>query len=119
MVRKIKSSVSSGNVFADLNLPNPEELLAKAQLAQQINHTIKQRGLTQEEAAVILGVDQPKISALACGKLSGFSIERLFKFLNELGQDITIQIAPKAPARKRAHLTVNSLNPELTVTKNR
>ena len=88
---------SSGNVFADLNIPNPEEALAKAELARQINRIIKKRKLTQEEAAVELGTVQPKISALMSGKFSGFSLEKLFKFLNKLGQDVTIKIKPKQP----------------------
>lgn len=86
-------SISSGNIFADLGLSNPEERLAKAELAYQINYLIKQRKLTQIAAAKLLGVDQPKISALNSGKLTGFSLERLFSFLNILGQTVTIKIA--------------------------
>ncbi|MFH1831723.1 MAG: helix-turn-helix transcriptional regulator, partial [bacterium] len=82
---KKKFEQSSGNVFADLGLPNPEEALAKAELARQINFVIKKQKLTQKEAALLLGIDQPKISALISGRLSGFSLERLFRFLNELG----------------------------------
>ena len=76
---------SCGNVFAELNLTNPEELLAKAELVCQINCVIKKKKLTQKQAAQVLGVDQPKISALLSGKLAGFSLERLFRFLNALG----------------------------------
>ncbi|MCF7899789.1 helix-turn-helix domain-containing protein, partial [Candidatus Babeliales bacterium] len=86
---------SSGNVFVDLKFANPEEALTKAELASQIHAIIKKKKLTQEQAAIILGIDQPKVSALVTGRLSGFSIERLFRFLNELGQDITINIRPK------------------------
>ncbi len=77
--------ISSGNVFADLGLPNPEERLAKAELALQINRLIKKKKLTQIAAAKLLDIDQPKISALNQGKLAGFSMERLFRFLNLLG----------------------------------
>jgi predicted XRE-type DNA-binding protein len=98
--------VSSGNVFADLELPNPEERLAKAELALQINRLIKQKKLTQIEAAQFLDIDQPKISLLAQGKLSGFSLERLFKFLNLFGQDITIKVS-KARMRKKANVIVD------------
>ena len=98
--------ISSGNVFADLGLPNPEERLAKAELALQINRLIKQKKLTQIEAAKLLDIDQPKVSQLAQGKLSGFSLERLFKFLNLLGQDITIKVS-KAKTRKRANVIVD------------
>jgi len=85
---------SSGNVFADVGLPAPEECLAKAQLALQINRLIEKKGLNQTDAAKLLGIDQPKISALNRGRLAGFSIERLFRFLTILNQDIEIVIKP-------------------------
>ena len=66
---------SSGNVFADLELPDAEERLAKAELAKQIEHIIKKKRLTQEQAAKILGINQPKVSALLRGKLAGFSVD--------------------------------------------
>ena len=84
MAEEIQVHSSSGNVFADLGLPNPDELLVKAQLAYQIGELISARQLTQSEAAKLLGIDQPKVSALMRGKLSGFSTERLFRFLNAL-----------------------------------
>ena len=98
--------IGSGNVFADLELPNPGELLAKAELARQINIIIKHKKLTQAAAATLLGIDQPKISALNTGKLSGFSLERLFRFLNVLDQTITIKVSPKTKARKVADVVV-------------
>ena len=85
---------SSGNVFADLGLKNPEELLAKAELVQRISDILAERKLTQARAAKVLGVDQPKVSALLRGKLDGFSIDRLFRFLNALGSDVEISIRP-------------------------
>jgi predicted XRE-type DNA-binding protein len=85
---------SSGNVFADLALAQPEELLAKAELVHRICEVIAERKLTQTKAAAVLGVDQPKISALMRGKLDGFSIDRLFRFLNALGRDVDIIIRP-------------------------
>lgn len=94
---------SSGNVFADLNLPRPDELLAKAELAAKIVAEIQRRRLTQNQAAVILGVDQPKISALKQGKLSAFSIERLMRLLLKLGRDIeiTVKVRPKSASASR------------------
>ncbi len=71
---------SSGNVFADLGLPNAEELGAKVRLAASINAILAQRTLTQVEAARVLGVNQPKVSALRGFKLEGFSVERLMRF---------------------------------------
>jgi predicted XRE-type DNA-binding protein len=85
---------SSGNVFADLAHENPEEMLAKAELVQRIGDIIVERKLTQTKAASLLGIDQPKISALMRGKLDGFSIDRLFRFLNALGRDVEIVIRP-------------------------
>ena len=78
-----KVQIGSDNVFADLNLPNPEERLIKAELARRISDIIRQKNLTQVEAAEILSIDQPKVSALTRGKLSGFSTTRLFRFLND------------------------------------
>jgi len=85
---------SSGNVFADLALKGPEEMLAKAELVLCICDTIPERKLTQKKAASLLGIDQPKISALIGGKLDGFSIDRLFRFLNALDRDIEIVVRP-------------------------
>ena len=84
MARKIKYTESSGNVFADLGIENPEEALAKSELARQIAKLIKKKKLTQKQAAEILGIDQPKISALIRGRLRSFSLECLIRFLNEL-----------------------------------
>lgn len=107
---KKKFEYSSGNVFVDLNLPNPEEMLAKAELARQIYGVIKKKKLTQKKAAVLLSIDQPKVSALISGKLAGFSLERLFRFLNELGQDVTINVKPKSRTCKKGSITVGAIN---------
>lgn len=106
MTEEIKVEVSSGNVFADLGLPNPEEMLVKAELASKIGEIIETRNLTQMDAAEILGIDQPKVSALIRGKLAGFSTERLFKFLNALGSDVEISVKPKPESRTVAITTV-------------
>lgn len=97
---------SSGNVFADLGLPDADDLLAKAELASKIIEEIQRRRLTQTEAAGILGIDQPKISALKLGKLSGFSIERLMRFLLLLGRDIEITVKRKRRSTSVARLRV-------------
>lgn len=98
--------VSCGNVFADLGLPNPEEALAKAELAHKITVLIRERGLTQIQAAKLLGVDQPKVSALIRGRLAGFSLERLMRFLMLLGQDIKITVQASPSSRSRACVLV-------------
>ena len=74
----------SGNVFADLGFANPEEELLKAQLARQVLTIMTNRGLTQVETAAILGIAQPNVSTLVNGRLAGFSVERLIRFLNAL-----------------------------------
>ncbi len=103
-----KFEKSSGNVFVDLKLHNPEELSAKAELARQIDKVIRKKKLTQEDAAQLLNIDQPKVSALVSGKLAGFSLERLFRFLNLLGQDVTINIKPKTRTKKRGSIMVGT-----------
>jgi len=97
---------SSGNVFADLGLPKPDDLLAKADLAAKIIQEIDRRRLTQSQAAARLKIDQPKISALKQGKLAGFSIERLMRFLLLLGRDIEINVREKPRSRSVARLRV-------------
>jgi predicted XRE-type DNA-binding protein len=97
---------SSGNVFADLGLPNPEDRLAKAELARRISVIISEQHLTQLEAAAVLGIDQPKVSALVRGRLGGFSLERLLRFLNVLGRDVEIVVKPKPKGRRHATLSV-------------
>ena len=98
--------VGSGNVFADLGYPRPEEALAKAELAHKISKVIERRRLTQAEAAEILDVDQPKISALRRGKLSGFSLDRLVRFLVLLGSDVRIVVKDQRHTRRRAKLLI-------------
>ncbi len=99
--RAKKVQGSSGNVFADLGLRNSPDMLAKAQLAHQICQVIAARGLTQTKASQIMGLDQPKISALMRGKLKGFSAERLFRCLNDLGQEVEIIIRPAQQSGRR------------------
>jgi predicted XRE-type DNA-binding protein len=97
---------SSGNVFADLGLEAPAELLAKAELARRIALVAEERGLTQTAMARVLGTTQPKVSDLFAGKLAGFSVERLIRFLNACGQDVEIRVSPKPRGRERATLRV-------------
>ena len=104
MTKEIKHEKSSGNVFKDLGLNNPEERLIKAEIAKMIYEIIKSKKLNQKEAALLLGIDQPKISAITNGRLEGFTIDRLFKFLIALEQDIEITVTDRATAvRRYAH----------------
>ncbi len=102
----IEITQGSNNIFADLNVPEPEETLAKAKLAHRICTLIEEQGLTQAEAAEILGVNQPKVSALMHGKLEGFSTDRLFRFLNAFHQDIEITITPHPHPHQQAGIRV-------------
>lgn len=101
MAKAVNSRVtrSSGNVFSDLRLPDAAELDTKVRLAAALHRIAEQRGLTQAELAVALRIGQPKVSALLHYKLDGFSVERLMRFLVDLGQDV--QIVVKAPPRSR------------------
>jgi predicted XRE-type DNA-binding protein len=102
-----KIAEGSGNVFADLGLPNAEERLTKADLAMQIAEGIRTRRLTQTKAAKLFDIDQPKISRLLRGQLAGFSTDRLIHFLNLLGQDVVIVVKPATPhSRKPGHVSV-------------
>ena len=101
-IEKIEFTKSSGNIFADIGLPELDKHLAKVELTSQINNIIEKRGLKQIEAAKVLGIDQPKISALSCGRLDEFSIERLILFLNKLDRDVEI-IVKKKPTRRKQH----------------
>lgn len=93
-------TIGSGNVFADLGLPDADDLMAKATLALHIRRTIEARKLTQVQAAALLGLDQPKVSSIVNGRLDGFSTDRLMRFLNDLGCDVTITVStPRAETR--------------------
>lgn len=106
MTRRIEVEESSGNVFADVGLPDAEERLAKAGLAVRISEAIRARRLTQTQAARILKIDQPKISRLLRGRLSGFSTERLMHFLTKLGRDVEITVKPAPRSRRQGRLRV-------------
>ncbi|MBR8832657.1 MAG: XRE family transcriptional regulator [Stigonema ocellatum SAG 48.90 = DSM 106950] len=101
-----KVDVSSGNVFADLGLSNPEERLLKAELVRKISEIITNLNLTQVQVAEIIGIDQPKVSLLIRGRLSGFSTDRLISYLNKLGSDVEITVKPKPENRKFAQTIV-------------
>lgn len=90
---------SSGNVFADLGLPHPEQELVKARLTLQIYRLIQGRGLKQAEAGKILGIKQPHVSELMRNRAGTFSVERLMDFLTALGQDVEIVVRPTRRAR--------------------
>jgi len=96
----------SGNVFADIGVPEPEEELAKAQLASRIREIVRGSRLTQVAAASLMGIDQPKVSALLSGRLADFSSERLMRLLTRLGQDVEIVVKSKPRGRQRGRIRV-------------
>jgi predicted XRE-type DNA-binding protein len=110
MMKKHGYVEGTSNVYADLGVANPQEARAKADLAHRIVDIIEARKLTQVQAGKVLGVDQPKVSALKRGRLTDFSIERLVGFLLLLGQDVQITVTPKPhSSRKPPTLEVNAM----------
>jgi predicted XRE-type DNA-binding protein len=99
---------SSGNVFADLGLRDAGERQTKVQLAVAIRREIDARGWSQAEAAEVLGVNQPKVSALLHYRLEGFSVERLMNFLTALGHDVEIVIRSRRSGRRMGRILVEA-----------
>lgn len=100
MTKLPKFEKSSGNVFADLGLPNADELLLKAQIVTEISRLMKAKKLTQAKAAVLCNIAQPDLSNLLNGKFRGFSIERLMMMLTAFGRDVEVVVRPAAKAKK-------------------
>ena len=98
--------IGSDNIFADIGVDNSEEELMKADLAWEIDQIITKKKFTQKKAAEIMGINQPKVSALLHRKLAGFSVERLIHFLQALGQDIDIVVKPKPRSRKTGRVSI-------------
>ncbi len=96
--------MGTGNVFADMGLRNAEELLFKADLAIAIGRIIDKRRLSQNVAADIVGLDQPKVSALMSGDTRGFSTDRLIKILTRLGQDVEIHVSKSRKTKGRVRV---------------
>jgi predicted XRE-type DNA-binding protein len=106
-VKRILVTASSGNVFSDMGLPDAAELGAKVRLGAAIQQIVARRQLTQAEVTAVLGINQPKVSALLRFKLEGFSVERLMNFLVALGQDVEIVVRSK-PRSRAARIAVKA-----------
>jgi len=117
MKKVIEHEISSGNVFADLNLPNADELFIKAGIVSRINDIIDQKKLSEKAAAKLFAIDESKIQHLRSGKLTKLSLIELFKFLNILDQDVVINIKPKIKSKKKANTRINA--PSASRTKKR
>ncbi len=98
---RAKSIAGDGNVFSDLGFKNPYEMALKSDLVWHINRAIDERGVTQAEAGKLLGINQPKVSALRRGQLTDFSVDRLIRFLVSLGQAVDIRVRPSTRAGVR------------------
>jgi predicted XRE-type DNA-binding protein len=104
-VQSMSIESSSGNVFADLGLAEPEELKTKLVLAVRLNERIKALGLKQSDLAKRLGIAQPNVSALQNYRLDNFSSEKLMEFFNAIGYDVDLLIRP-APSSRRGAMQV-------------
>lgn len=109
MPRKRSEPVTrgSGNVFADIGLDQPEEVLAKARIVETIADLLASRNLSQQEAGRIVGLPQPQVSRLMRGDTWEFSYERLMRILTSLGQDVDITIRETRARSKRGHVFVH------------
>jgi predicted XRE-type DNA-binding protein len=107
MKKKLDYEAGSGNVFADIGLPNAQEHLVKAQLVYKVDSLMKARGLKQVAAAKLFGVRQPDVSKMLRGDFRQFSVERLMRFLVALGQDVEIVVRPHRGTRTAPQLRVS------------
>ncbi|HEY3136405.1 MAG TPA: helix-turn-helix transcriptional regulator [Blastocatellia bacterium] len=104
--RREEIELGSGNVFADIGLPDADQRLLKARLATKIAELIEQKGWTQVQTAERVGLDQPKVSHLLRGRLTGFSADRLFAILNRLGHNVEVRISAKERSPAKTHTRV-------------
>ena len=98
----IEYEIGSDNIFADLGLPNPEELMLKAQLAIQVRELVMERDLTQAQVAQLTGITQPRVSRLLNGHMGDFSVERLFFILQRLGHGVEVRISKRVVQPQQA-----------------
>ncbi|KSV67272.1 hypothetical protein N182_34130 [Sinorhizobium sp. GL2] len=108
-VEPVVAVVGSGNIFADLGLPDAEEHLLKAQIVVVLHRLIKARKLTQTAAASLLGVGQPDLSHILRGQFRGWSVERLMRMLTAFDQDVEITVRPHSKRGERGDITFNAV----------
>ena len=106
MSNKHEVGVGNDNPFAALDLPDADLRLAKAELSRLIHRIIKERKLTQAQAAALMGIAQPDVSELVRGRVRRFSLERLERFLNALDMDVTIRVTPRPAWKQRSGIAV-------------
>jgi predicted XRE-type DNA-binding protein len=108
MSGEIEIKKSSGNVFADMELPDAEERMAKAMLSRLITLAIREHGFTQAEAAEVLGTTQPKVSDIMRGRVGSFTMDRLFRYLTALNKDVHIAVTPSSTASPPGRVLVEA-----------
>lgn len=117
MIEEPRFVESSGNVFAELGLPDAGTRLAKAELARTISTAIHEGNLTQQEAAVILDIDLPKVSAITRGRLADFSMDRLLTFVNRMGMDIEITLSTNPEPGRPPRIVVQGADEGLAASR--
>ncbi len=108
MTRKVKVEMSSGNIFADLGLPDAETHFLKAQIVSEIYRLTHERKLTQIRAGELMGISQPEVSRLFKGNFREYSIDRLMSFLTAFDRDVDIVVRPHKKAGKTGRITFTS-----------
>jgi predicted XRE-type DNA-binding protein len=109
MARKVKVDVGSGNIFADLGLPDAETHFLKAQIVSEIYRLTNERKLTQAQAGKLIGVSQPEVSRMFKGNFREYSIERLMGFLTSFDRDVEIVVKPHKRTGKAGRITFSPL----------
>jgi predicted XRE-type DNA-binding protein len=99
-------TISTESAFHALGLPDADDLEVRAELINTIARIVGQRDLTQARIGELIGMDQPRVSALLRGRITKFSTERLLKALSDLGQDVELRIAPARTGKGRIHVAV-------------
>jgi predicted XRE-type DNA-binding protein len=109
MVRRVKVEVGSGNIFADLGLPDADTHFLKAQIVSEIYRLVNERKLTQARAGKLMGISQPEVSRMFKGNFSEYSIDRLIAFLTSFDRDVEIVVKPHKKAGKAGRITFRPL----------
>jgi len=109
MARKVKVEVGSGNIFADLGLPNAETHFLKAQIVSEIYRITNERKLTQAQAGKLMGITQPEVSRMFKGRFREYSVDRLMGFLTSFDRDVEIVVKPHKKAGKTGRITFSAL----------
>jgi predicted XRE-type DNA-binding protein len=109
MRRKIKVEVGSGNIFADLGLPDADTHFLKAQIVAEIYRLTNQRKLTQVQAGKLIGISQPEVSRMFKGNFREYSVDRLMAFLTAFDRDVEIVVRPHKKAGKAGRITFSPI----------